>query len=157
MALKDNYYTVQEVAEILAVTRQTIYRWIKNETIDAEVIGRETLIEKSEVIRYKEDMINDWLTQGYNSKIERQNYKVFRDMFHLDEKDKIERMGDKRVLNYVVYRENEEAKVICIWRLGTTFNKKTSQLETDILPEDVTIETISEFEKKVKKANKKKR
>ncbi|MCX6006140.1 MAG: excisionase family DNA-binding protein [Chloroflexi bacterium] len=43
------YCTVSEAATRLKVTRQTIYRWIADGRIKTEKIGREMIIEKTEI------------------------------------------------------------------------------------------------------------
>lgn len=52
MALRDKYFTISEAAKGLGVTRQTISRWINNEFVPAEKIGRETLIKKTDLQKY---------------------------------------------------------------------------------------------------------
>lgn len=46
MALKDTYLTISEAAKEARVTRQTVSRWVSEDKLPAEKIGRETLIEK---------------------------------------------------------------------------------------------------------------
>ena len=53
MAIKDKYFTITEAAKYLHVTRQTIGLWIKEGKLPAESVGRETIIEKSQIEKYK--------------------------------------------------------------------------------------------------------
>lgn len=53
MALKDNYITITQAAKQLGVTRQTISRWVAKEYVPAEKIGRETLIRKKDLYKYR--------------------------------------------------------------------------------------------------------
>ena len=41
-----NYYTVKEAMELLGVNRDTIYRYIKNGTIESIKLGRDHYIVK---------------------------------------------------------------------------------------------------------------
>lgn len=45
------YYTVEETAKILKVTRCAVYRWRKQGLIHANRIGRKLLFEKAEIER----------------------------------------------------------------------------------------------------------
>lgn len=53
MALKDNYITITQAAKELNVTRQTISRWVAKGDVPAEKIGRETLINKKDLTKYR--------------------------------------------------------------------------------------------------------
>ena len=46
MTLKDDYYTITELAYICCVSRQTVSRWIKGNKFPIEKNGRESLIDK---------------------------------------------------------------------------------------------------------------
>jgi len=59
MALKDKYLTITEAAKRLGVTRQTISRWIAKKYVAAEKVGRQTLIHKSDLYRYKRWRISE--------------------------------------------------------------------------------------------------
>ncbi len=53
MAIKDEYFTISETAKELGVTRQTISRWVAKGKITTEKIGRERLIKKEDIEKYK--------------------------------------------------------------------------------------------------------
>lgn len=59
MALKDNYFTVTEAAERVGVTRQTVYRWIRQREFPIEQIGKEILIEKKPFQKYFFDKMRE--------------------------------------------------------------------------------------------------
>ena len=46
MEKEKNYYTVKESMELLGVNRDTIYRYIKNGTIESIKLGRDHYIVK---------------------------------------------------------------------------------------------------------------
>jgi excisionase family DNA binding protein len=56
MALKDEYLTVTQAASKLGVTRQTVYRWIANNQLATEKIGREILVSKKVINDYDEKL-----------------------------------------------------------------------------------------------------
>ena len=45
--LKDNYYSTTELAELLGVSRITVFNMIKDGRLEAEKVGRNYLIPKS--------------------------------------------------------------------------------------------------------------
>jgi excisionase family DNA binding protein len=47
-ALDTAYYTVNQIAELLMVHRETVRRWILDEQLGAIMIGREYRISKSD-------------------------------------------------------------------------------------------------------------
>ncbi len=149
MPLTDNYYTVAEAADELNVTRQTIYRWIDNKTIKAEKIGRETLIEKSEVFRYKDEKVGNWLYEAFNIYQEKNNYKAIRKHFGYGKTDKIQRIGDKSSLIYKVSRENHQVDIVMIGRIHVSFDRKTGHLISETSPDEITRMTEREFNKQV--------
>ena len=53
MALKDEYFTISEAAQMVGVTRQTVSRWIKEGELFAEKIGREVVIRQDKLLQYK--------------------------------------------------------------------------------------------------------
>lgn len=150
MAVKDNYYTVAEAAGELDVTRQTIYRWIKNGILEAEKIGRETLIEKAEIFRYRDKKVGDWLYGIFNNNLERNNYMQIREHLGYDKTDKIQRMGDATSLNYIVFRENKETEIVSIKNISMRFNKKTGHVESLVDPSDITRELAKDVGKRGK-------
>ena len=54
MSAKQNYFTVQEVADYLRVTRQTVYRWTMNGILPVQHIGRRGLIDSEYVKKIAE-------------------------------------------------------------------------------------------------------
>lgn len=52
MTLKDKYFTILEAAKEFSVTRQTISRWITEDKIPTEKVGREILIKKKDFYEY---------------------------------------------------------------------------------------------------------
>ena len=148
MALKDNYYTVSQVAQELNVTRQTIYRWIKNGNLKGEKIGRETLVEKSEVFRYKDEKVGNWLYEIFNITLERTKYKIIREQLGYDDTDVIERMGDYTSLNYIVFRKGKDAEIVSIKKIGVNINGKNGHLESSIDPNDITREPAKDVAKR---------
>lgn len=59
MAIKDEYFTISEAARELGVTRQTISRWISQDKIKGERIGKETLIKKKDLFDYQQRKLID--------------------------------------------------------------------------------------------------
>ena len=55
MALKDDYFTISQAAKEFKVTRQTVSRWLSEDDITGEKVGRETLIHKGEIERFRLD------------------------------------------------------------------------------------------------------
>lgn len=49
MPVEDQYYTVQEIAKRLRVTRQAIYNWIDEGRLQAVKVGRSLRIPESAV------------------------------------------------------------------------------------------------------------
>lgn len=49
MEIADFFYTSGQAASLLGVTRITIWRWAKAKKLNAQYIGRETLIPKWEI------------------------------------------------------------------------------------------------------------
>ncbi len=52
MSDKPLFYTVKEVCEILKVKPLTVYRWLKNNKLQAVKIGKSFRIEKSEFDKF---------------------------------------------------------------------------------------------------------
>jgi excisionase family DNA binding protein len=46
MTIKDEYLTISQAAKLLGTTRQTVSRWIRQNRITFEQVGREKLIKK---------------------------------------------------------------------------------------------------------------
>jgi len=154
MSVKEEFFTVNESAKVLNVTRQTVYRWIKDGIIKAETIGRETLIEKTEIWRYKNRRINDWLYEAFNNDLERTNYKILRDLFGYLKTDTFERMGDYTVNSYCVIRKTKEAEILTVNNITVSFNKKTSQILFKIDEKDIMRELATAFQKRLEQEQK---
>jgi excisionase family DNA binding protein len=137
MRLQDNYYTVVQAAEELNVTRQTVYRWIKNGALKAEKIGRETLIEKAEVFHYKDSKVGDWLYEGFNISLKKNNYSPIREYLGYAEGDKINRIGDPKTLVYMVTRENGKKEIVMIKSIHVSLDRKTGHLMSEVDPKDI--------------------
>lgn len=56
MAKEVNVYTLNELTEILHVTKRSLYSWIKSDKIHAIKVGKEW--------RVTEDALNEFLTKG---------------------------------------------------------------------------------------------
>ncbi len=54
----DEVMTIQEVADYLKVTRQTVYKLLKNGNLKAFKIGRSTRILRSELKRFIHEKMN---------------------------------------------------------------------------------------------------
>jgi excisionase family DNA binding protein len=50
------FYTIKEVAEMLKVSKQTIYRLMKDEKIIPTRLGKRTLFKESELNRFVESL-----------------------------------------------------------------------------------------------------
>lgn len=53
--IKDDNYEINEVLRMLAITRQTLYNWIKKNIIKIIKIGRKPYVPKSEIERIMKD------------------------------------------------------------------------------------------------------
>jgi len=49
---KENYYTIQEVADTLKVAYLTVYRWIQNNRIQAYKMGKQYRISDDELNKF---------------------------------------------------------------------------------------------------------
>jgi len=54
-ALDIEFYTINQIAELLQVHRETVRRWILDEQLDAIMIGREYRISKSDLETFLDD------------------------------------------------------------------------------------------------------
>lgn len=75
MTLNKNYFTVKELANLMGVSRVTVFNKIKLGIIKAEKIGRNYIIYKSDL----PDMLNTSLTTSDKEYIERGVKKVLKD------------------------------------------------------------------------------
>jgi len=48
------FYTLPEVAEMLKVSRQTVYRWIRSGELEAYKLGHDWRVEKTDLDRFLE-------------------------------------------------------------------------------------------------------
>ena len=108
MALKDEYLTISQAAEELGITRQTISRWVAKGEIQAERIGRETLIHKDELqsieSRFDEN-IRNYIIKRLISNVRKQ--------FHYTREDKIEEIEpSKKFLRLSVTRKNGTHEIL---------------------------------------------
>ena len=92
MALKDKYFTISEAAQEFGVTRQTISRWVASGKIPAEKIGRETLIEKTQLERHEDDRLTRSIRGMFASNIIR----YLREVYGYTNEDAIQLLGTKR-------------------------------------------------------------
>ena len=54
MELKDEYYTINEVADKLKVAYLTVYRWIQTKKLNANKAGKQYRIRKNELLKFIE-------------------------------------------------------------------------------------------------------
>ena len=134
MALKDRYLTISEAAKELAVSRQTIYRWIADNKISAEKIGGLVLINKKAIQEYKRKMsTKSWVTWMddfvMNSIRQKQGY---------TDMDKMERLPNegKNVI-YLVTREDGIREKVKIGSIQIILDLDVGQ---DVVPEKATVE-----------------
>ena len=59
--LKDEYFTISQLAEYVGVSRMTIYRWIRDGLIEVEVIGRERIVSKTSITSHVCPACKRWL------------------------------------------------------------------------------------------------
>lgn len=55
MRIKDYFYNINETAELLGVSRVTVWRWLKSGKVDGEVIGNSNLIPRWQVHLLKDN------------------------------------------------------------------------------------------------------
>ena len=53
MPLREDYLTIAEASKFLGVTRQTVSRWIKEHKFSVEKIGRQMLLDTSDVVEFQ--------------------------------------------------------------------------------------------------------
>ena len=51
---KAQYYTIEEVAEMLRVAYLTVYRWVRAEKLEAVKAGKQYRIKKSDLDKFLE-------------------------------------------------------------------------------------------------------
>lgn len=47
--MQDQFYTLQEVAEMLKISYMTVFRWVREEKIKAHKIGKQYRIKKNQL------------------------------------------------------------------------------------------------------------
>ena len=52
--IKEEYYTIEEVAKMLKVVYLTVYRWIQDEKLTAFKAGKQYRIKKTDLDRFIE-------------------------------------------------------------------------------------------------------
>ena len=92
MALKDKYFTISEAAQELGVTRQTISRWVASGRLPAEKVGRETLIEKTQLQRYGDDSLSRSIMAKFAGRFTR----YLREKHGYTNEDAIQLLGTKQ-------------------------------------------------------------
>ena len=50
-AVREEYYTLAEVLEIVGVTRMSVWKWRRSGRLKTYPLGRETLIKKADIER----------------------------------------------------------------------------------------------------------
>ncbi len=52
--MQDEFYTLQEVAEMLKISYMTVFRWVKNGKLDASRVGKQYRIKKETLVKFTE-------------------------------------------------------------------------------------------------------
>ena len=60
LEITDRWLSVQEIAQYLGISRETIYRWVESDKIPAHKVGKQWKFQVSEV--------NSWIKSGEASK-----------------------------------------------------------------------------------------
>lgn len=109
MALKDRYYTISDVAETVGVTRQTVSRWIKQNKLKAEKIGRESLIERDILFNFLDarpipQLLDYEMTQAFKY--------YFEEKHNIASQDKVDRIGS--ALEFAITKKDGSRKTILV-------------------------------------------
>jgi len=147
MALSDKYYTATEAANELGVTRQTVHRWVKDGTLEAEKVGGNILIEQEEVLRFQQDRMKRLYFESFNWYQARNGFSGIKQILGFADEDKIELLGDPTNPEYLVTFGSGEKAILTINHLGMDFNKKTGKFQSSMSPKDVTISDFKESKK----------
>ena len=52
--MQDEFYTLQEVAEMLKISYMTVFRWVKNGKLEASRVGKQYRIKKETLVKFTE-------------------------------------------------------------------------------------------------------
>jgi excisionase family DNA binding protein len=61
LEITDRWLSVQEIAQYLGISKETIYRWVESHNIPAHKVGKQWKFQVSE--------INTWIKSGQASKL----------------------------------------------------------------------------------------
>lgn len=61
LEMTDRWLSVQEIAQYLGISKETIYRWVESDKIPAHKVGKQWKFQVSEV--------NSWIKSGEASKL----------------------------------------------------------------------------------------
>lgn len=61
MEITDRWLSVQEIAQYLGISKETVYRWLESKKIPAHKIGKQWKFQVSE--------INSWIKSGRASEL----------------------------------------------------------------------------------------
>lgn len=61
LEITDRWLSVQEIAQYLGISKETIYRWVESDKIPAHKVGKQWKFQVSEV--------NSWIKSGEASKL----------------------------------------------------------------------------------------
>lgn len=61
LEVTDRWLSVQEIAQYLGISKETIYRWVESDKIPAHKVGKQWKFQVSEV--------NSWIKSGESSKL----------------------------------------------------------------------------------------
>lgn len=61
LEITDRWLSVQEIAQYLGISKETIYRWVESDKIPAHKVGKQWKFQVSEV--------NSWIKSGKASKL----------------------------------------------------------------------------------------
>ena len=61
LEIKDRWLSVQEIAQFLGISKETVYRWLESKKIPAHKIGKQWKFQVSE--------INSWIKSGRASEL----------------------------------------------------------------------------------------
>lgn len=111
MALKDNYYTISEVAKELNVTRQTVSRLIATGNIQVEKIGREVLVERKAVRQLQERNLREALHNLVLAHVS----DYLRDNYGYGKEDKIEQVRPYRNARLVLRVDRKDGTSEIVW------------------------------------------
>ena len=149
MSIKDNYYTLSEAAAELNVSRQTLFRWIKNKKIPAEKVGRENLIEKSIVAEQRLNDVVQFATTLVNWQLDAEDYKPIREYFGYNTSDKIKMIDPvERIL--LVTRSDGSKEKIEVGPVEIKYNEKARKIEIEVVPQEIKKSVYKERKKGIR-------